>query len=263
MVGLTPEQLVERRGYIGGSDARAIMEGRWHHLWLEKTGRVEAEDLSGNLAVQLGLHTEQLNLDWFERQTGHQVMARGEIRVHPYFGFARVTLDGMTEHPATVQAKWCNPWSAIEQIEQWHMAQVHHEMIVCGCELAFLSVITGKPSYELIEIRMDSEYSKELLERERAFWNYVDTDTPPPDTEPVAAPVKILAWRSVDLSKSNAWTTAAVDWLEHKESARKFDKAAKSLRELVDPDVNRAHGKGVEIVRNKAGSLSIREMKNG
>ena len=43
---------------MGGSDARIIMgidEGALIHLWQEKRGEAEPEDLSGNLIVQLGL----------------------------------------------------------------------------------------------------------------------------------------------------------------------------------------------------------------
>ena len=45
------------RYFIGGSDARIIMgdnETALIHLWREKRGEVEPEDLSGNLIVQLG-----------------------------------------------------------------------------------------------------------------------------------------------------------------------------------------------------------------
>ena len=34
---------MERKGFLGGSDAVRIMNGDWHQLWLEKTGRVEPE----------------------------------------------------------------------------------------------------------------------------------------------------------------------------------------------------------------------------
>ena len=54
----------ERRYFIGGSDARIIMgddEAALMRLWHEKRGEVESEDLSGNLVVQLGLATEDLN----------------------------------------------------------------------------------------------------------------------------------------------------------------------------------------------------------
>jgi predicted phage-related endonuclease len=55
---------VDRRYFIGGSDARIIMgtdEGALLRLWREKRGEIEEEDLSGNLIVQLGLATEELN----------------------------------------------------------------------------------------------------------------------------------------------------------------------------------------------------------
>jgi predicted phage-related endonuclease len=54
----------ERRTFIGGSDGRIIMgndETALLRLWHEKRGEVEPEDLSGNLIVQLGVATEELN----------------------------------------------------------------------------------------------------------------------------------------------------------------------------------------------------------
>jgi hypothetical protein len=53
-----------RRGFIGGSDARIIMgsdEAALVRLWREKRGEAEPEDFSGNLIVQLGRATEELN----------------------------------------------------------------------------------------------------------------------------------------------------------------------------------------------------------
>ena len=62
-----------RRYFIGGSDARIIMgdnEGALIRLWREKRGEVEPEDLSGNLVVQLGAVTEDLNRRWYEAIKG-------------------------------------------------------------------------------------------------------------------------------------------------------------------------------------------------
>ena len=67
----------DRRSFIGGSDARIIMgsdESALIRLWREKRGEVEPEDLSGNLVVQLGAVTEDLNRRWYEVNTG-RVMA--------------------------------------------------------------------------------------------------------------------------------------------------------------------------------------------
>jgi predicted phage-related endonuclease len=67
---------INRRIFIGGSDARIIMgpdEAPLIRLWREKRGEVEPQDLSGNLIVQLGNATESLNRAWYERNTGRAI----------------------------------------------------------------------------------------------------------------------------------------------------------------------------------------------
>jgi predicted phage-related endonuclease len=75
-----------RRGFLGGSDARIIMgndEQALVRLWREKRGEIEPEDLSGNLIVQLGIATEDLNRRWYEATTG-QVITDVQRRIrHP------------------------------------------------------------------------------------------------------------------------------------------------------------------------------------
>jgi predicted phage-related endonuclease len=63
---------LDRRNFVGGSDARIIMgqdEKALIRLWQEKRGEVGPEDLSANLIVQLGVATEDLNRVWYERIT--------------------------------------------------------------------------------------------------------------------------------------------------------------------------------------------------
>src|SRR5258708_28878346 len=91
---------IERRRFIGGSDARTIMgddENALLRLWREKRGEVEPEDLSGNLTVQLGTVTEDLNRCWFERNTGHVVAEVQRRVVHPVKRWMAATLDGKGE----------------------------------------------------------------------------------------------------------------------------------------------------------------------
>jgi hypothetical protein len=64
---------VDRHHFLGGSDARVIMGGDEKaliRLWQEKRGEVGPQDLSGDLIVQLGLVTEDLNRAWYERNNG-------------------------------------------------------------------------------------------------------------------------------------------------------------------------------------------------
>src|SRR5689334_4897744 len=94
-----------RRYFVGGSDARIIMgdnEEALVRLWREKRGEVEPLDLSGNLLVQLGAVTEDLNRRWCEANTGQALMdVQRHIR-HPVLRWMAATLDGRVEGSATV-----------------------------------------------------------------------------------------------------------------------------------------------------------------
>ena len=67
--------MLDRRNFIGGSEARVIMgptRGADSAVARE-AGRAEPEDLSANLVVQLGVVTEDLNRRWFEFNTGQVI----------------------------------------------------------------------------------------------------------------------------------------------------------------------------------------------
>ena len=51
-----------------GTDEAALVR-----LWHEKRGEAEPEDLSGNLIVQLGAVTEELNRRWYEANIGQVI----------------------------------------------------------------------------------------------------------------------------------------------------------------------------------------------
>ena len=123
----------DRRAFIGGSDARIIMgkdEPALLRLWREKRGEVEPEDLSGNLIVQLGTVTEQLNRHWYERNTGQIVTAVQRRVFHPVKRWMAATLDGIVEGSGAVfEAKFMLPWSFSEEgAAEKHMAQLQHNM---------------------------------------------------------------------------------------------------------------------------------------
>src|SRR6266436_292701 len=146
--GAKIQKFVDRRSFIGGSDARIIMgsdEGALLRLWREKRGEIEPEDLSSNLIVQLGTVTEDLNRRWYERNTGHVVTEVQRRVVHPVKRWMAATLDGMVEPTGAVfEAKFMLPWSFSEEAAaEKHMAQLQHNMWVTASRTAVLSIITG------------------------------------------------------------------------------------------------------------------------
>jgi predicted phage-related endonuclease len=138
----------QRSAFIGGSDARIIMgsdEAALVRLWREKRGEAEPKDLSGNLIVQLGRATEELNRTWYERNTGRQVTAVQRRVKHSAIPWMVATLDGLVEATGAVfEAKFMLPWSFSEEgAAEKYMAQVQHNMWVTHARQAVLSIITG------------------------------------------------------------------------------------------------------------------------
>ena len=75
-----------------GSDEAAPVR-----LWREKRGEAATEDLSGNLIVQLGAATEELNRSWYERNTGRRVSDVQRRIKHSAICWMVATLDGIVE----------------------------------------------------------------------------------------------------------------------------------------------------------------------
>src|SRR4030081_2038847 len=106
-------QRIDRRQFIGGSDARIIMgkdEKTLHHLWREKRGEAAAPDLSGVLIVQLGLVTEDLNRRWYELNSGHRISDIQRHAIHRTIPWMAATLDGLVKETGAVfEAKFMRP----------------------------------------------------------------------------------------------------------------------------------------------------------
>src|ERR1700726_2836787 len=175
---------LNRRFFIGGSDARIIMgtdEAALIRLWREKRGGAEPEDLSGNLIVQLGVVTETLNRHWYERNTGRAVKEVQRRVRHPVNRWMGATLDGMVEGTGAVfEAKFMLPWSFSEEAAaEKHMAQLQHNMWVTNAKTAALSIITGGGKWVEIGLSADALYQHLLLTAERKFWRCVESGERP------------------------------------------------------------------------------------
>ena len=126
---------INRRCFIGGSDARIIMcddQAALIRLWREKRGEIEPQDLSGNLVVQLGLATEELNRRWYEANTGRVITDIQKRVRHRALRWMGATLDGrIAGSDAVFEAKFMLPWSfAEEAAAEKYMPQLQHNMWV-------------------------------------------------------------------------------------------------------------------------------------
>jgi len=253
---------IERRTFIGGSDARIVMgrdETALFRLWREKRGEIEPADLSGELIVQLGLVTEELNRHWFERNTGHRLGSVQKRVAHPTISWMAATLDGLVEQTQAVfEAKFMLPWSFSEEAAaEKHMAQLQHNMLVVGAKTSVLSIINGGGKWHEISISADPLYQTVLIAAEKAFWRAVETGEPPRlfDAEPPRP--RIEAIRIVDMSGSNSWAEFAGVFRGTRAAYLEHERAKSELKALVPEDAKEALGHGIRARRSKAGAVSF------
>lgn len=253
---------VDRRSFVGGSDARTIMGddgAALLRLWHEKRGEVVPEDLSGNLAVQLGRVTEELNRHWFERNSGRAVRDVQRHIKHPKINWMAATLDGIVEGTGAVfESKFALPWSFSEEaaIEK-HMAQLQHNMWVAGANTAILSIITGGGKWVELSINADPLYQHLLLTAERRFWRCVlSGDTPHLFGAEPPRP-RLAAVRVVDMSTSNSWSEFASVYRESRAAYLEHEAARAELKKLIPEDAKEAIGNGVRAKRSKSGAVSF------
>ena len=252
----------DRRTFIGGSDARIIMgadEDALRRLWQEKRGEADPEDLSGNLIVQLGLVTEDLNRRWYELNTGQTIKDVQRRVWHPVVRWMAATLDGLVEGTGAVfEAKFMLPWSFSEEgAAEKYMAQLQHNMWVANVKTAALSVITGGGKWVEITVSADSLYQHLLLTAEKKFWRCVEIGEAPHVFGIEPPRPRIAAVRIVDMSSSNAWADLAAVFRTTRPAFLEHERAKTDLKAIMPEDAKEAIGHGIRAKRSKSGAVSF------
>src|SRR5215204_616466 len=215
--------------------------------------------LSGNLIVQFGLITEDLNRLWYERNTGQVITSVQQHVKHPVLRWMAATLDGMVEGSGAVfEAKFMLPWSFSEEAAaEKHMAQLQHNMWVTNSREAVLSIITGGGKWVEMTTPADSLYQHLLITAERKFWRCVESGEPPRlfGVEPPRP--RMAAVRIVDMSTSNSWAEFAGLFRSTRSAFLEHERAKVELKGLMPEDAKEAFGHGIKAKRSKSGAVSL------
>jgi predicted phage-related endonuclease len=252
----------DRRYFIGGSDARIIMgddQDALVRLWRQKRGEIEPEDLSGNLIVQLGLATEDLNRRWYEANTGQVIIDIQRHIRHPAVRWMGATLDGRIQgSDAVFEAKFMLPWSFSEEAAlAKHTPQLQHNMWIVAARAAALSVITGGGKWVEIVAHADPLYQHLIVTAERKFWRCVENGEPPVLFGAEPPKPRIEAVRIVDMSTSNAWAEFAAVFTRTRSAHLEHEQAKSELKSLMPEDAKEAAGHGLRAKRSRSGAVSF------
>lgn len=259
-----------RTGFIGGSDAVKIMQGKWNELWHVKTGRTPSADLSHVLPVQLGIHTEDFNIGWFERQFDKKVISQQHEFHHLLKGVPlKGMIDGKVEGSnALVECKHTNSMTNMEKQIELYMPQIQMYMHLASTETqiegCYMSIIFGNSKWESAYVNRNENYFNMMMDMIAGFWAYVESDEEPTDFD--AEPTNIDHIEVNDMVKrdagtDNAFINTANDYLDNKDQAKAFENAKKDLKAMVASNEREVYSPVLTIKRSRSGALLIKENK--
>lgn len=190
------EWLNIRKQGIGSSDAAAAVGLNPYksqlELWMEKTGR-DAElpqlDPSDDTSPAFwGTILEPIVASHYTNKTGNRVRRVNAVLQHadPELSWMLANIDREVIGTEDVQILECKTagingsrlWK--EGVPEYVQLQVMHQLAVTGKQSADVAVLLGGQHLEIYRIERDETMISQLIELERQFWHYVETDTPPP-----------------------------------------------------------------------------------
>jgi len=262
---------MERKGFVGGSDMRRIMDGDWVSLWEQKTGRTESDDLSNNIAVQLGSFTEDFNLKWFLYQEldpfKDQLEKQREFTMNwegvPCKGTVDACIFGTEE---IIEAKHTYDRNTMENCIKMYMPQIQFYLWISIKDGCYLSVIFGNNRWESVYIKKDWDYIHKMQVHLKEFWRHVTEDTRPfgDDQIPPVSIDKILVdgMTRRDASSDNEFISRCHDYMEQEQGAKLFESAKADLKAMVADNEREVYCDLLTIKRDKRGSLRIKTKEN-
>lgn len=221
----TSEWLEFRRKKIGASDAPIILEvSPWktpYQLWLEKT----SGELPAISAYQKrGMELEELARQVFEKKTGMIMFPK--VVLHPIFDWMMASLDGMDIDKQSIVEIKCpgqldHDTAKAGKIPEKYIPQLQHQLAVTGLKLAYYFSFDGYDGV-IVEVGRDDSYIEQMIGREKAFLECVETCIPPP-----------LKDRDFVNRQDSTWIEASTKWLEVQKQLEFLEKEEKILRESL------------------------------
>jgi putative phage-type endonuclease len=186
--------LEARKGGLGATDMAVVLgENPWRsqlELFAEKTGAVEAADLSDVEAVEWGKRLEPVIVDAFGARTKRKVRPAGHLLRSVAYPWALATLDAWNlptndgaEIPLEIKttgAHKAEEWS--EGPPEHYRIQIHHQMLVTNAERATIACLLGGQRLVWCDVDRDEVLIRKIIFQGAIFWERVlQRQAPEPD----------------------------------------------------------------------------------
>ncbi|WP_100641136.1 YqaJ viral recombinase family protein [Marinobacter salexigens] len=264
------EWLKVRKQGIGSSDAAAAIGINPYQsqleLWMVKTGRDEGlpkpDSDDPTSPVYWGNVLEPIVAEQYSRQTGRKVRRVNAVLQHsdPDKHWMLANLDYSVAADDEVQILECKTagefgsrlWK--EGVPDYIQSQVQHQLAVTGKQAADVCVLLCGQSLKIFRIERNEELIDTLSTLERQFWQYVETDTPPPADGTDSADRALRHLYPVDQGET-------LDFSESKELSQAFDELLAIRSEMDTLKYTESHLK--QRIQSQMGEASKATFPSG
>lgn len=244
-----------RKQGIGSSDAAAAVGLNPYksqlELWLEKTGRdgnlPKSDPHDENSPLYWGNILEPIVAAHYTKRTGLRVRRINAVLQHPdpSLPWMLANIDREVTGSNEVQILECKTagingarlWK--EGVPEYVQLQVMHQLAVTGKPAADVAVLLGGQHVEIHRINRNEQLIARLIELERHFWQYVESDTPPPADGSASADLALRCLypeddgQSVDFSLERNLSATFADWLSVRQTIAEQEKLEAQLKQTL------------------------------
>ena len=258
------EWLEVRKTGIGSSDAAAAVGLNPYQsqleLWLVKTrrddGLPKVDPHDEESPIYWGNILEPIVAAHYTRRTGNRVRKINAVLQHPdpNTAWMLANIDREVIGASDVQILECKTagingarlWK--DGVPEYVQLQVHHQLAVTGKQAADVAVLLGGQHLEIHRIERDEALIRNLVQLEREFWHFVETDTPPPadGSESSDRALRCLypqdAGNTIDFSDDRELSATFADLVVLRESIADQEKLEEKLKQALQQAIGSASG---------------------
>ncbi len=247
------EWLTVRTTGIGSSDAGAAVGLNPYQsqleLWMEKTGR-------GGALPQIDPNDDTSPMFWgsllesfvaahYTKKSGNRVRKVNAVLQHPEHAWMLANIDREVIGTSEVQILECKTagmngaklWR--DGVPEYVQLQVQHQLAVTGKTASDVAVLVCGNEYRCYRIDRDDALIARLIELERQFWRYVETDTPPPADGSDSADLALRCLyprdygKTIDLSHDRDLSAAFADLVAIQDEIGNREKVEAQLKQKI------------------------------
>ena len=249
-----------RRTGIGSSDAATAVGLNPYQsqleLWMQKTGKADllpAIDPNDDTSPMFwGTLLEPIVAAHYTKRTGNKVRRVNAVLQHPTHPWMLANVDREVMGSSDVQILECKTagihgarlWK--DGVPEYVQLQVMHQLAVTGKQAADVAVLLGGQHLEIHRITRDEAMIRNLIQLERDFWQFVETDTPPPADGSASADLALRCLypqdtgSTVDFSEDTALSAAFADLVSLRGRMAEDERRETQLKQFLQQTMGEA-----------------------